>query len=52
MLKKLLEQKIIGGLALKRFYPALDRHILVAATEMNGVGELDAFAEALAGALL
>lgn len=52
VLKKLLEKKIIGGLALKRFYPALDRHILVAATEMNGVAELDAFADALAGVIL
>jgi len=51
VLKKLLEKKIIGGLALKRFYPALDSHLLVAATEMNGVAELDAFAGALAAAL-
>lgn len=52
VLKKLLDKKIIGGLALKRFYPALGTHLLIAATEMNGAKELDAFSDALAKALV
>ncbi|MFQ5736352.1 MAG: aminomethyl-transferring glycine dehydrogenase subunit GcvPA [Thermodesulfobacteriota bacterium] len=51
VLKKLLKKRIIGGLALKRFYPALEGHILVAATEMNARGDLDRFADELAAAL-
>lgn len=38
---------IVGGLALKRFYPKLTGHILVAATEMNSKEEMDAFQVAL-----
>lgn len=48
-LKKLLKKKIIGGLDLKRFYPELGSHILVAATEMNSKEELDALVENLSG---
>ncbi len=51
VLKKLLKKKIIGGLALKRLYASLDRHLLVAATEMNGKDDIDRFAEELAAAL-
>ena len=40
-LKKLLEKKIIGGLALKRYYPELGEHLLIAATEMNSKEEMD-----------
>ncbi|WKZ32718.1 MAG: aminomethyl-transferring glycine dehydrogenase subunit GcvPA [Thermodesulfobacteriota bacterium] len=47
VLEKLLLKKIIGGIPLKRFYPALDRHILVAATEMNSKEEIDRFASEL-----
>jgi len=50
VLNNLLGKKIIGGLGLKRFYPALDRHILVTATEMNSKAEMDALAEAIKGA--
>lgn len=50
VLNNLLGKKIIGGLSLKRFYPGLDRHILVAATEMNSKAEMDALAEAVKGA--
>jgi len=35
ILKKLLEKGFIGGLALKRFYPEMKDHILIAATEKN-----------------
>lgn len=48
-LKKLLKKNIIGGLALKRFYPELDRHLLITVTEMNSKEELEALAEGLAG---
>jgi len=47
VLKKLLDKKIIGGLNLKRFYPELASHLLVAATEMNSRTEIDALAEAI-----
>jgi len=47
-LRALLDRRVIGGLALKGFYPSLDKHVLVAVTEMNTRQELDAFAEHLA----
>ncbi|MBI5970524.1 MAG: aminomethyl-transferring glycine dehydrogenase subunit GcvPA [Deltaproteobacteria bacterium] len=47
-LRSLLGHRVIGGLALKRFYPALDKHLLVAVTEMNTREELDGFAGHLA----
>ncbi|MEK7773846.1 MAG: aminomethyl-transferring glycine dehydrogenase subunit GcvPA [Deltaproteobacteria bacterium] len=47
VLKALLKKKIMGGVALKRFYPELDRHILVAATEMNSKEDIDRFAAEL-----
>lgn len=49
-LKALVKKKILGGLALKRFYPGLDRHLLVSATEMNSKEEIDRFAEELSKA--
>ncbi len=50
-LRKLLRKGIIGGLALERFYAALDRHILVCATEMNSREEMDFFADEFAKAV-
>lgn len=50
VLEKLLQKKIIGGIPLKRFYSALDRHILVAATEMNSKEDMDRFAGEINGA--
>ena len=44
---KLLEKKIIGGLALGRFYPELKDSLLLCATEMNKRAALDAVKEAL-----
>jgi len=44
----LLEKRIIGGLPLGRFYPELDRCMLLCATEMNRREEMDLLAEALA----
>jgi glycine dehydrogenase subunit 1 len=43
----LLERKIIGGLALGRFYPELDRAMLLCATEMSRREDMDIVAEAL-----
>ncbi len=51
VLNKLLKKGIIGGLALKRFYEGLDRHILVCATEMNSREEIDNFAAELSKAI-
>lgn len=44
VLKTLLKKRIMGGLSLKNFYPALSGHILVAATELNSKEEIDRFA--------
>jgi glycine dehydrogenase subunit 1 len=46
--QKLLGRKIIGGLALQRFYPELDNAVLLCATEMSRRDKLDAVAEAFA----
>jgi glycine dehydrogenase subunit 1 len=44
----LLEHKIIGGLALGRFYPELDDAMLLCATEMSRREDMDHVAEAFA----
>ncbi len=44
---KLLEKKIIGGLALGRFYPELSDCMLLCATEMSKRQDMDAVAAAL-----
>jgi len=44
VLKALLKRRIIGGLSLKRFFPQLSSHILLAATEMNSREEIERFA--------
>ena len=51
VLERLKEEKILGGLLLKRFYPELDHHLLVTVTEMNQREEIDRWAEALEKAL-
>jgi glycine dehydrogenase subunit 1 len=43
---KLLEKKIIGGLALGKFYPELKDSALLCATEMSKRADMDAVAEA------
>lgn len=45
--KALLENKIIGGLALGRFYPELSDCMLLCATEMSRKSDMDAVKEAL-----
>ena len=45
----LLKKKIIGGLALGRFYPELENAMLLCATEMSRREKMDAVAEAFQG---
>ncbi len=47
VLREMKKEKVIGGLPLARFYPELNRHLLVAVTEMNTKGEIDRWAEVL-----
>ena len=47
--ERALEDKIIGGLDLGRFYPELAGSMLVCATEMNRREEMDRFAEKFIG---
>ncbi|HEY9773275.1 MAG TPA: aminomethyl-transferring glycine dehydrogenase subunit GcvPA [Planktothrix sp.] len=51
VLEQLKQRGILGGLALKQFYPELDNALLVAVTEMNSVEELDRYAAELAAVL-
>jgi glycine dehydrogenase subunit 1 len=46
--RTLLEKKIVGGLALDRFYPELAGCVLLCATEMNKRAEIDAVKQAYA----
>jgi len=43
----LIEERIIGGLPLGRFYPELDNCMLLSVTEMNTRDEMNKMAEAL-----
>jgi glycine dehydrogenase subunit 1 len=47
--RKLLERNIVGGLALKRFYPELEDALLLCATEMSRREDMDVVAEVLNG---
>jgi len=51
VLGALRKQGIIGGLPLVDFYPELNHHLLVTATEMNTKEEIDRWAEAIEKAL-
>jgi glycine dehydrogenase subunit 1 len=51
VLEKLREERILGGLALGKFYPELDHHLLVTVTEMSRKEEIDQWAEVLQRAL-
>jgi glycine dehydrogenase subunit 1 len=51
VLGEMKKEKIIGGLPLAKFYPELNRHLLVTVTEMNSKEEIDRWAEALEKAL-
>ena len=51
VLEKLKKEKILGGFPLKKYYPELDRHLLVTVTEMDKKEEIDQWANALQRAL-
>jgi glycine dehydrogenase subunit 1 len=51
VLKEMSQEKILGGLSLERFYPELNRHLLVTVTEMRTKEEIDRWAETLEKAL-
>jgi glycine dehydrogenase subunit 1 len=51
VLGRLKGKKILGGIPLGRFYPAMNHHLLVTVTEMNTTEEIDRWAEALEKAL-
>lgn len=47
VLARLVEKKIVGGLALERFFPDLKNELLVCVTETTSKQEIDALVEAL-----
>lgn len=49
LLKTLSDKEIWGGISLKRFYPHLDKHILLCATEMNTKEGMDRLVDVLVG---
>jgi glycine dehydrogenase subunit 1 len=51
VLEKLKEKRILGGLSLSKFFPALPHDLLITVTEMNTKKEIDRWAEALEDAL-
>jgi glycine dehydrogenase subunit 1 len=51
VLEALTKDRILGGLSLRRFYPELNRHLLVTVTEMVTREEIDCWADALERAL-
>jgi glycine dehydrogenase subunit 1 len=51
VLQEMKIEKVIGGIPLARFYPELNRHLLVTVTEMNTKEEIDRWAKVLEKAL-
>jgi glycine dehydrogenase subunit 1 len=51
VLREMKKERIIGGLSLAKFYPELNRHLLVTVTEMITRGEIDLWGNALEKAL-
>jgi glycine dehydrogenase subunit 1 len=51
VLREMKKEKIVGGLPLAKFYPELNRHLLVTVTEMITKEEIDRWADALEKAL-
>jgi glycine dehydrogenase subunit 1 len=51
VLEKMKEKRILGGLSLTKFFPALPHDLLITVTEMNTKKEIDCWAEALGDAM-
>jgi glycine dehydrogenase subunit 1 len=51
ILPKLLQQGIIGGFPLKKFYPEMEREVLVCVTEKNSRENIDRWVEVLGNVL-
>ncbi len=51
VLDKLAKEGIFGGIALKRWFPALTNHVLVAVTEKRTVEEMNLYCQLLGGLL-
>jgi len=51
VLGEMKKEEIIGGLPLAKFYPELNRHLLVTVTETNSKEEIDRWAKSLEKAL-
>ena len=51
VVEKMKEEKILGGLPLSKFFPELDRHLLITVTELLRKEEIDRWAEALSRAV-
>ncbi|OGP93409.1 MAG: glycine dehydrogenase (aminomethyl-transferring) [Deltaproteobacteria bacterium RBG_16_48_10] len=47
VLERLKKERILGGLALAKFYPELKQHLLVTVTELNPKEEIDHWAKTL-----
>ena len=51
LLKGLEQEKILGGVALRRWYPELENHILINVTDMNTDEEIATFARQIGNLL-
>jgi len=51
VLEKMKEKRILGGLSLSKFFPALHHDLLITVTEMNTKKEIDCWAKALGDAM-
>jgi glycine dehydrogenase subunit 1 len=51
ILERLKKKRILGGFPLGKFFPEMNHHLLITATEMNTREEIDRWAEALERAL-
>lgn len=48
LMERCLEEKIVPGLVLERYYPQLKNHLLICATEIKSKAQLDRFIEVVA----
>jgi len=49
--QRLLDQKIVAGVPLARYYPELKDSVLICVTELNSAGEIERLADAIAAAI-